>query len=300
MEQILENKLENRFDELVIPHTPYIPAIKLAEFLGVDKRSLLHKYNEHKEMFKGVKDLRAKNIEDMIPMGVGFTKEYNHVTPVYRFGNGYEIMLSTNKNIMFTKPDAAIMCDIIHKYTKKGTKKVEPVSEPASENYIPDPPVISEPTFESDDEKLLCLNLAKAYASGDTMKLLNAALNIDRFRQMQIKSLKQENKSLKKELDNAIGWNERASVSRIIKTLSSIMKENQKDIYSSIYYKLTTEYKLPLEERGKYPLINGVKQEEWPLVYKAISVFCSDRYLDTKRIFDAAGVDTLGLDKILD
>lgn len=281
----------------LIPYINCMTTKMVADFYGVSTGRISIIYKDHKKELDdlGTKVIPGRMLESLLPGYAVFHKTYNNSAALYEFSNGVKVSVCANKNTIFPKAAVERINEfLVGRGRKKQSKELKPeiISEQTSES--------KEIIFESDEEKNLCLELAKAFSSGDTLKVLNAALNLDMYRIKSIEALKSENKSLSDKIDSMVGWNERASISKIVKALADILETPQKDVWNKLYIKLTMSHKLPLEERKKFPLINAVESKEWPIVYKAINDICTDKYLDAKRVFEKAGVDIAGLERVLE
>ena len=279
-----------------IPYIDCMTSQMVADYYGIPKSVVKSRYAKHKEEFDkfGVMTINTKEFEDLLPKDADYTKTPDRCMVNYKFGNGFTVSLHTNKNQIFTKEAAEYMSEVIAPMPRGGAR---PKKEKAEECETAS--ASKKESFRSSEEQKLCLSLAKAYATGDTMKVLNAALALDTYRIKVIDELREENNRLAEESDNRISWTERRSASKIVKTLSEILEQRQNDIWNSIYCKLTINYHLPLEERHKLPLIDAVERSEWFLVYQAIIEVCEDRYLDVRRVFDKAEINTAGLERIV-
>ncbi len=281
--------------EAMIPYIKCMTGSMVADYYGVPKSLVKNRYATHKEEFDkfGVMTINTDEFENLLPKDADYTKKPDRCMINYKFGNGFTVSLHTNKNQIFTKEAAEYMREVIEPMPRGGAR---PKKEKPEEH---EHTVTKNESFRSREEQKLCLGLAKAYATGDTMKVLNAALALDTYRIKVIDELREENNRLAEESDNRISWTERRSASKIVKILSEILEQRQNDIWNSIYCKLTINYHLPLEERNKLPLIDAVERSEWFLVYQAIIEVCEDRYLDVRRVFDKAEINTTGLERIV-
>lgn len=283
MEQIIK-------ENMAIPYIDCMTASMVADYYGVSKATIKNRYAAHREEFDkfGVMTINSKEFEELLPKNAEYTRAANRCMVDYKFETGMTVSLSTNKNLVFTREAAEYMEEVLEPQRKGSPEHISksPSSEANKEKV----------NFRDADEKKLCLYLAKAFSSGDTFKVLNAALKLDTYRIAKIAELSKENEQLKSEVSNRIAWTERASASRVVKVLTEILECKQNDLWNSIYYKLTVSYHLPLEERRKLPLIDAVENSEWHYVYRAIVDICREKYLDIYRIFNKAEVNITGLE----
>lgn len=296
--------------EVMIPYIKCMTGTMVADYYGVPKSLIKNRYATHKEVFDkfGVTTLNSREFEKLLPKNADYTKSANRCMVTFRFGNGMAVPVSTNKNWIFPQEAVEYMKSILHPSTRGGIrhrkKNVEEHNDTATaiknaatnteEKNLPKKDV-----FRNPEERRLCIGLAKAYASGDTMKVLNAALALDTYRIRVIDELRQENNRLIEESDKRIMWTERRSVTKVVKILSETFGQKQTDIWNSIYCKLTINYHLPLESREKFPLIDAVELSEWFLVYRAIVEICEDKCIDTHKLFEKAEINTAGLERAI-
>lgn len=289
--------MEQIKEEAMIPYLDCMTVPMMAKYYNVSPATVHNRYAYHKATFDklGVMNISPKEFEELLPDDAKFIKSPERHIINYRFENGFALSLHTGWNQIFTKEAVEYMEEVIKPMPRGGArphkKKENNIVAPAAKTAAP--------KFRDPEEKKLCFNLAKAYASGDTMKVLNAALALDTYRIETIDELQKTNADLMKNSDKRILWTERPSVSKIVKILTDILEKKQTDIWNSIYYKLTVNYHLPLESRNKLPLIEAVERSEWFLVYQAISELCDEKCLDMTRLFDKAGINTSGLERIV-
>lgn len=289
--------MEQIKEDMMIPYIGCMTGRMLAKYYNVSPTTVQNRYAYHKETFDklGVMSISSKEFEELLPQNAEFTKSPDRCMVNYRFGNGFTLSLHTNKNQIYTKEAAEYMSEVIKPMSRGGAR---PRPKKDNDAVVPSSKV-SAPQFSDSEEKKLCLSLAKAFATGDTLKVLNAALDLDTYRICKISDLTAENEKLKSASENRLSWTERSSASKIVKVLAEILEMKQVDVWNKIYYRLTMNYHLPLEERHKLPLIDAVERSEWSLVYQAISEVCMEKYLDMQRIFEKAGVNTAGLKLVI-
>lgn len=183
--------------------------------------------------------------------------------------------------------------DILRHVNEDGRKRNRPQNRPKSTQSVENVKATSKIQFDSEEEETLCLNLAKAYASGELMNVISAAMALDEYRKVTINGLKE--KLHESEKTNLIPWTNRSTAKRLVNRLSEICGERPVRIWETIYYRIVHEYNIPLENRNKRPLINGLKDEEWSIFYQAFIDICKDRYMDAERIIRVSGIDIRGL-----
>lgn len=296
MDEFMKRRVQTALTSEALDTIPYIDCATtnmVAKYYGVTKETVNNRYRTHRAELdkKGVMTISSKELEDLLPVGTKFVKTTNRCMNDYYFNNGQHILFHVAHNQIFTREAVAYIGDILLNPVKGRKKSIVPTENAVEEN-------LTKSSFKSIEEKKLCINLAKAFASGDTMKVLAAALNLDTYRIECISNLKKDNEDLVKS-NSLTPWTERSSINKIAKTLSDVMEWKPKDVYDKIYYKIIQQYHIPLEERGVSPLIAAVKDSEWPLVYQAITEICEDKCLDIRQVFRRSGVNANGLSIVI-
>ena len=277
--------------DYMIPYINCTTTALVAKYYGVSEATINRKCIVYKEELDkaGIMTITAKEFEGLFPEGARYTREADRGVVYYGFENGMTVRVSTVRNHIFTAEAMEYMGELLKIRKRKAVKEVKENKDIVPKVRVP------APKFRDVEEKRLCLGLAKAFASGDTLKVLNAALDLDNYRIETIDALTRENERLSDTADKRLPWTDRAAANRTVKAIAAVLEQNQSDIWNKVYFKLTMDYKLPLESRHKMPLIDAVEGSEWPLVYQAISEVCHEKCLDTKRIFEKAGINVNGL-----
>lgn len=143
--------------------------------------------------------------------------------------------------------------------------------------------------FDSSEEETLLLNFAKAFKSGEIMNLMTAALALDSYRQREIAALKTSTAG------NGIPWTSTFSAEKVMSILATAIQQPKYQTWCRVYDILINDYGIDLRARAKRPLINGLKETEWHLLYQAMSDICKSKYIDLRLVLADAGVDTTGL-----
>lgn len=144
--------------------------------------------------------------------------------------------------------------------------------------------------FDSSEEETLLLNFAKAFKSGEIMNLMTAALALDSYRQREIAALKANDAE-----NNYISWTSPLSAEKVVGVLSTALQETKYQTWCRIYDVLMNDYGIDLRARAKRPLVNGLKEAEWHLLYQAMSDICKSKYIDLRLVLADAGINTTGL-----
>ena len=296
----------------MIPYIDCATTAMVAKRFGVPETNIYNKCKTYKKELEnmGAMVVSISEFEDLLPSDAEYVRKGNRGNTDFRFPDGTVVKISNAGSHIFPRKAVEYIGSLMNTQKKREPKRVaeqQPVTEqqPVAEQQSAENRTAKKqrsqtrsaraPKFRNTEEKKLCLSLAKAFATGDTMKVLNAALDLDTFRIGMIEELTDANRRILKSADRRIPWTSRASATRIIKVISEVLEQPQKDVMQKLICKLVMEYKLPLESRGVLPLIDAVEGSEWHLVYQAISELCRDKCLDIKRIFEKAEINTAGL-----
>ena len=286
----MEETVKHQSNLTTIPYLDCSTVTMIAQYYGVPKTLIRDRYHTHKEELdkRGVMVVNPKELEDLLPSAANYQKKADRCIVTYKFDNGQDVPIHVSKNWIFTKEAAEYMGTILTPQTKR---------KPRQKDNTESTPVTRKVSskFRSEEEKMLCIKLAKAFASGDTLKLISAALDLDSYRLEQITELSDKLEESAQHSGTGIPWTSRASVPKIVKTISDAVNVNKNELMNKIYYKLTQDYMLPLEERRIMPLIDAVKDSEWHIVYQTIAEICEERMLDIRQVFRKAGVNAAGL-----
>lgn len=280
----------------LIPYIGYATTEMIAEHYGISRCIIANRYKSHQRDFDslGIKNMSASEFEAQLPPDIHYTRTPDRCIVHYEFDNGCKFSLHTNNNRFFSQDAIEYLSMLLeerpvrHKSHKASVHPRE--QEPSSpQNEQPDQ---STDLVNADE---LCNKLAKAFMSGDTMKVLMAALDLDNYRISQLDQMRSEKEELKQVMNQYLPWTERSSAHKIVKTLSDCLDSKQNDIWNKIYYKLTCEYHLPLEERRILPLFNALSTREWHYFYRAVSEICAEKCIDENKLYAKAEVNTNGL-----
>lgn len=285
----MKDIIEHQNELVTIPYIECSTVSMVAQYYGVSKTLIRDRYRSNKDELdkRGVMIISSKELEELFPEKAVYRKKSDRCMVTFEFENGQNIPIHVSKNWIFTKEAANYIGTVLTPHTRGRAKH----------KTNPEEQVIVKKTatqFRTNDEKRLCVNLAKAFASGDTLKLISAALDLDNYRLEQITELKNKVSDSEQSANN-IPWTSRTSVSKVVKIISDVINVNKNDLMNKIYYKLIYELGVPLEDRNIMPLIDAVKDNEWPLVYQAISDICGESLLDIDQVFKKSGVNVTGL-----
>lgn len=284
---------------ITIPHIRRATIGMLAEQYKIPYETFGRRYREHKDEFVSDAVLiePLDQFESMLAPTVQFVTEKKVGVTNYMFANAAYASITPGRTLLFNETgiDRLIRyaCCPGKRGRKPGVKYDKPKDVVAAENVLAStvdiPKSISKTEFDSSEEEALLVNMAKAYKTGEIMNLLSAALALDTYRQHTIKELKAN------QTNNYIPWASKASINRVVNTLSDITGERKCRIWDVVIDRLINRYNVPLKDRNKKPLIDGLKDEERHLFYQVFVDICADKYLDVNRVLMKAGVNSEGL-----
>ena len=180
-----------------------------------------------------------------------------------------------------------VAAEINKKAEKDGVVVLKDMPNPLT---IPIPEEPKTDIFDSNEEETLLLNFAKAFKSGEIMNLMTAALALDSYRQREIAALKANDAE-----NNYISWTSPLSAEKVVGVLSTALQETKYQTWCRIYDVLMNDHGIDLRVRAKRPLVNGLKESEWHLLYQAMSDICKSKYIDLRLVLADAGINTTGL-----
>ena len=316
MNEITANN-ETMSKPIVIPGIRRATITMLSEQYQIPYTKIAACFYNHKDEYDVITPSSRSEFENSL------AKDIQFVCKTDRSGNvGYLFTNAAFANIKFGRtplisehdiPKIVNYCHTEHRGRKKSVKakdesktelpealksKIEKVEKDATEKLkkdrillvkdIPNP--ITPETFDSSEEETLLLNFAKAFKSGEIMNLMTAALALDSYRQREIAALKANDAE-----NNYISWTSPLSAEKVVCVLSDALQETKYQTWCRIYDVLMNDYRIDLRARAKRPLINGLKETEWHLLYQAMSDICKSKYIDLRLVLADAGINTTGL-----
>lgn len=316
------NEVTNTVEQ-VIANPIVIPGIRRATITMISEQyhipydRLMNTIHNHKVLYDIVYPKSKEEFESMIAENIQFVCKSD------RSGNvGYLFTNAAFANIKFGRtplisardiPKLVQYCSEDHRGRKKKANGADmPNAKPKSNTDVEInkkvekdnvvalkdiPKLLTMPSseepktdiFDSSEEETLLLNFAKAFKSGEIMNLMTAALALDSYRQREISELKSNN------AENYISWTSPLSAEKVVGVLSTALQETKYQAWCRIYDTLMNDYGIDLRARAKRPLINGLKEAEWHLLYQAMSDICKSKYIDLRLVLADAGIDTTGL-----
>lgn len=140
------------------------------------------------------------------------------------------------------------------------------------------------------EEQTLALSVGMAYASGDPDAIMIATTKMMDFKNRHIKELEQSKTKLEstnKALANGIlEWEDRSRINFAVRKLSKYAHTGYGKIWNELYKQLKNKYHIDLQNRGKQPWLQYVKEDEWQCVIKSFSALCEYYETDVNEMFN--------------
>lgn len=136
-----------------------------------------------------------------------------------------------------------------------------------------------------DEEREILMNIGAAYASGSLERFAKESQRLVNFQNRHITELQQNNKAL------AIGnleWEDRSSVNKAVRLMATKLGVPFGFVWKDLYNELLYKHHMNLAMRGKPPLINHVKEDEWKFVQKSLASMCEEKGLSFAKIVERA------------
>lgn len=130
-------------------------------------------------------------------------------------------------------------------------------------------------TQEIQKEEDLLLNIGKAFATGDVMKLMTATQEYSNYQTRNIKKLENDKKLLTTEI---LTISDRQMFNAVMRKLAIRLRMPFKMLFGIFYKRLMYKYHINLKARGekKKPYIQYIRPDEWGLVQQCIVAILED------------------------
>ena len=133
-------------------------------------------------------------------------------------------------------------------------------------------------TEEINEEEKLLLNIAKAFASGDNVKLMLAASEHSAYQKRCLaeneeknRQLENDNKALSK---NILEWKDRSKLNAWVRMLTAKTQIDYGVLWNELYKNLQYKYGICLKQRGGKPYLQWVNESEWSNVIQTFCAMC--------------------------
>lgn len=141
-------------------------------------------------------------------------------------------------------------------------------------------------TQEIQKEEDLLLNIGKAFATGDVMKLMTATQEYSNYQNRNIKKLENDKKLLTAEI---LTISDRQMFNAVMRKLAMQLRISFKMMYGIFYQRLMYKYHINLKARGdkQKPYIQYIKPDEWNLVQKCIVAILEDNNINATEFLES-------------
>ena len=141
-------------------------------------------------------------------------------------------------------------------------------------------------TQEIQKEEDLLLNIGKAFATGDVMKLMTATQEYSNYKDRHIKQLENDKKLLTAEI---LTISDRQMFNAVMRKLAMRLRISFKMMYGIFYQRLMYKYHINLKARGEKqkPYIQYIKPDEWNLVQKCIVAILEDNNINATEFLES-------------
>lgn len=131
---------------------------------------------------------------------------------------------------------------------------------------------------EIDEEERLLLNIAKAYATGDPIKIMQATGEHSAYQKRCLteceeknRQLENDNKALSKDI---LEWKDRRKLNAGVRMLAAKTQTYYGALWNELYKNLQYKYGICLKQRGDKPHLQWVKESEWSNVIQTFCAMC--------------------------
>lgn len=140
-------------------------------------------------------------------------------------------------------------------------------------------------TQEIQKEEDLLLNIGKAFATGDSTKLMIATQEYFNYQKRNIKKLENDKKLLTAEI---LTISDRQMFNAVMRKLAMKLRISFKMMYGIFYQRLMYKYHINLKARGdkQKPYIQYIKPDEWGLVQKCIVAILEDNNINATEFLE--------------
>lgn len=145
------------------------------------------------------------------------------------------------------------------------------------------PEIITQEILKEED---LLLNIGKAFATGDVMKLMTATQEYSNYQNRNIKKLENDKKLLTAEI---LTISDRKMFNAVMRKLVYTLHIDYPIAFGIFYKQLNYKYGINLKARGdrKPPYIRNVREDEWDKVQKSIVAILEDNHINATEFLES-------------
>lgn len=141
-------------------------------------------------------------------------------------------------------------------------------------------------TQQIQKEEDLLLNISKAFATGDVMKLMTAMQEYSSYKDRHIKRLENDKKLLTAEI---LTISDRQMFNAVMRKLAMRLRISFKMMFGIFYQRLMYKYHINLKARGekKKPYIQYIRPDEWCKVQQCIVAILEDNNINATEFLES-------------
>ena len=141
-------------------------------------------------------------------------------------------------------------------------------------------------TQEIQKEEDLLLNISKAFATGNVMKLMTAMQEYSSYKDRHIKRLENDKKLLTADI---LTISDRQMFNAVMRKLVYTLHIDYPISFGIFYKQLNYKYGINLKARGdrKPPYIRNVREDEWDKVQKSIVAILEDNHINATEFLES-------------
>jgi hypothetical protein len=264
---------------LLIPNTDLATTQQVAEYyeVGLEAIKSLVKDNREEIEEDGLKNLTGTETKEFLGR---FSRDLANFRGYFTCEN---IRFNNRNNLLFTRRAILRVGMLLRdsEIAKEIRTQLLNIEERAT-------PEIK--TADITEEQTLALSVGMAYASGDPDAIMIATTKMMDYKNRHIKQLEQSNTKLEstnKALANGIlEWEDRSRINFAVRKLSKYAHVGYGKVWNDLYKQLKNKYHIDLQNRGKQPWLQYVKEDEWQCVIKSFSALCEYYETDVNEMFN--------------
>ena len=141
-------------------------------------------------------------------------------------------------------------------------------------------------TQEIQKEEDLLMNICKAFATGDVVKLMTAMQEYSSYKDRHIKRLENDKKLLTADI---LTISDRQMFNAVMRKLVYTLHIDYPIAFGIFYKQLNYKYGINLKARGdrKPPYIRNVREDEWDKVQKSIVAILEDNHINATEFLES-------------
>ena len=270
---------------LLIPAMECMTMKQVADYYEVSIDSVKGIYNYNKEEFiadgaikhsiKDVKSLMGENspIKNIITCRGGIEIPIDENTKVFIPNTG--VILFPKRAIL--RAGMLLRDSVIAKEVRTQLLNIVEVAQEEKPEII---------TQEIQKEEDLLLNISKAFATGNVMKLMTAMQEYSSYKDRHIKRLENDKKLLTADI---LTISDRQMFNAVMRKLVYTLHIDYPIAFGIFYKQLNYKYGINLKARGdrKPPYIRNVREDEWDKVQKSIVAILEDNHINATEFLES-------------